>query len=69
MIKNSLVKALWWDKGDQKADSGNSYNYVRLCLHDSKYNLLISGGGDYHIGGEFGLSGVVRYDLPENWTR
>ena len=67
--KGRLLKALWWDTGDQNADSGTPYHYVRLSAYNDDYDLLVCGGEDHISGQDSGLSGEERYTLLERWTR
>jgi glycine/D-amino acid oxidase-like deaminating enzyme/nitrite reductase/ring-hydroxylating ferredoxin subunit len=70
--KGSLPDVLWWDTGDQEANSEiPPYHYVRLQPLDEEYDLLISGGEDHATGlaDADKTSEGEQYALLESWTR
>ncbi|PUZ28414.1 (2Fe-2S)-binding protein [Chitinophaga parva] len=72
MAKGSLPKALWWDTGDQQADSQiPPYHYVRTAPYDDIYDVLIVGGEDHATGLAFENKepGPDRYQALETWAR
>lgn len=72
IAKDSLPKALWWDTGDQQADSQiPPYHYVRTAPYDELYDLLIVGGEDHATGLAFEHKepGPDRYEALETWAR
>ncbi len=68
--KNSLLKALWWDTGDQKSEWPTyPYHYVRTARHDDEYDLLICGGEDYKTGQMDQEEKGDRFDILYDWCR
>jgi glycine/D-amino acid oxidase-like deaminating enzyme/nitrite reductase/ring-hydroxylating ferredoxin subunit len=67
--KGSFPRALWWDTGNQDANTpAKPYHYIRLQELDTEYDLLISGGED-HVTGVTDTPEENRYALLEQWTR
>lgn len=70
--KDSVPEALWWDTGDFNANSQiPPYHYIRRVDYDSRFDLLIIGGEDHHVGlaeDEY-LPEENRYEVLENWAR
>lgn len=49
--KESVLKALWWDTGNQESEWSNyPYHYVRTCKYNDQYDLIICGGEDHKTG-------------------
>lgn len=67
--KDILLKALWWDTGDKKANPDvPPYHYIRLQKFDDDHDLLIAGGED-HITGHENTEEEEWYAKLETWTR